>query len=419
MDPKLKTKISKLPKEPGVYIFFDNTSRVIYVGKSVSLKKRVISYFSYKNLGPKTAAMVKKIADIKFIKVFSEFEALLLESELIKKYKPFFNVQAKDDKSPLYIKIEDNQIPLITTVRKGKMQKSVFVKGPFPSSAKTREILKIIRKIFPYCHHKNPKRPCLYVHLGLCPYPYQSQEAQTEYLSTTKKIKQLLSGKTFTLIKKLTSEMQSLSNLQRYEEAQIVKNQVDNIQKILREIHNPLEFIKTPTLVSDLTLSRLKDLKVKLGLSKIPKRMECYDISNLGGLHATGSMAVFTNGLHDKAQYRRFKIKFTKRPNDYEMLSEAMARRLKNAWKLPDLIIIDGGRGQLNAALSIMDKFNVNIPVVSLAKKYEHIYTPKKVLPVSLTKESPARQLLQSIRDEAHRFAVNYHRHLRSKAFFN
>lgn len=419
VESKLKTKVSKLPNEPGVYIFFDNTGEVIYAGKSVSLKKRVISYFTYKDLGQKTAAMVKKIADVKFIKVFSEFEALLLESELIKKYKPFFNVQAKDDKSPLYIKIEDNQIPLVTTVRKDQAQKNVFVKGPFPSGAKTRQVLKIIRKIFPYCHHKNPKRPCLYVHLGLCPYPYQSPEAKTKYLSTVKKIKQLLSGKTSMLIKKLTGEMQSLSNQKKYEEAQAVKYQIENIQKILREYTSPAEFIQTPTLVDDLTLMRLKDLKDNLDLPHVPKRMECYDISNLGGLQATGSMAVFTNGLPDKSQYRRFKIKFAHKPDDYEMLREVLTRRLKNKWQLPDLIIVDGGRGQLNSALSILAKFKVSIPVISLAKRFEDIYTPKKVIPVSLPKESPARQLLQSIRDEAHRFAVNYHRLLRSKAFLN
>ncbi len=414
MISKLKAGIDQLPKDPGVYIFSDNTGTVIYVGKSISIKNRVSSYFTHKDLGAKTATMVKKIANIEFIKVFNEFEALLLEAQLIKKHKPFFNVQAKDDKSPLYIKI-DGTIPLIRTVRRQEVQKGGFARGPFPSTGKTRDVLKTIRRIFPYCHHKNPPKACLYVHLGLCPYPYQSESAKHAYRKTIGKIKKLLSGKTDSLIKTLSKEMQNLSRLQKYEEAQQVKIQIENIQKVLAKFYVPQEYIETPTLVDDFTLMRLKDLKAKLQLLKIPKRIECYDISNLGGLHATGSMVVFTNGSVDKSAYRKFKIKFVKKPNDYEMLKEVLARRFKNDWPLPDLIIIDGGRGQLNSALSQIARFKLNITTISLAKRLEEIYTQDKVFPISLPKESPARQLVQAIRDEAHRFAIAYHRYLRSK----
>jgi len=407
-------KIVKLPKSPGIYQFFDR-EKLLYVGKSVSLRNRVASYFKTEQVGPKTKLLVKKTTDIKYIKVFSEFEALLLEAELIKKYKPFFNTVAKDDKSPLYIKISNDDIPLVTVTRREKPKKGVFLKGPFPSAKTTREVLKIIRRIFPYCHHQNPKKPCLFVHLGLCPFPYGSDDAQKDYLATITKIKQLLGGKSQYLVRQLTNEMKKLSAQEKYEEAQIIKRQIEKVEYITTSYHAPEEFLKQPTLVDDLTMLRLKDLAQVLELKKIPKRIECYDISSISGNLATGSMIVFENGQSAKGQYRRFRIKFTHRPNDYEMLKEILVRRFKNDWPKPDLVIVDGGRGQLNSALSVIDKYSIECQVIALAKRFEQIYLPQKILPISLSKESPARQLAEAIRDEAHRFAIQYHRLLRSK----
>ncbi len=361
--------------------------------------------------------LVKNIADVKTIKVFSEFEALMLESELIRTYKPFYNVIAKDDKSPIYIKIE-GEIPLVTLTRKVTPQRGVFIKGPFPSAKVTKDILKLIRKVFPYCQHKNPKKPCLYVHLGLCPYPYEGKTSAIAYKKTVAHIKKLLSGKSQSLIKDLTADMQIASKKQDFEEAARIKNQIQKLEYLNSIFHTPREFLEKPTLVDDLTLQRLKDLKEKITLKKLPKRIECYDISNLQGKHATGSMVVFINGVPEKSEYRRFKIKFSQKPNDYLMLKEVVARRFKNTWPEPDLMIIDGGRGQLNAVLSALSKSkNDNIQVVSLAKRLEQIFVPGKIQPIALPKESPARQLTQAIRDEAHRFAITYHRHLRSKTF--
>ena len=408
-------KLAKLPKSPGVYIFYDKGGHIIYVGKSVSIKNRVTSYLKSTCLSPKTQLLVKNIANVGFIKVFSEFEALLLEAELIKKHKPFFNIQARDDKSPLYIKITHGEIPLVSTTRLREVPKSVFIKGPFPSAKAARDVMRIIRKIFPYCHHKNAKKPCLYVHLGLCPYPYANEYSKTKYQKTIRKIKQLLSGKSKSLVKSQTFEMKRASNAQNYEEAGVIKKQIEGIQNLTTVYRAPREFLEQPTLVDDLTELRLADLKTQLGLDKTPRRIECYDISNTSGKMATGSMVVFTDGKSDKSQYRRFKIRFTNTTNDYEMLKEVLARRSKNNWPKPNLIIIDGGRGQLNAALSILRKYDQTISIVSLAKRLEEIYVPTKVLPISLPKESPARQLAQAIRDEAHRFAITYHRLLRSK----
>jgi len=412
---EIKNKVGKLPDEPGVYFFLNEKGEIIYVGKAISLKKRVASYFVNKNLGPKTNRLVANICDIKHIKVFSEFEALLLEAELIKKNQPFFNIQAKDDKSPLYIKITGGEVPLLTVTRKKVKQKGDFVKGPFPSAKTTKDVLKVIRRIFPYCHHKNPKKPCLYVHLGLCPYPYQSEESKADNRKTIDKIKKLLSGKNKKLIRELAKEMKKFSKELKFEEANRIKAKIQKIEYVLTTYHPPREFLERPTLVDDLNLTRLNDLKDKLELKNIPKRIECYDISNIGGKLATGSMVVFTNGKPQKSEYRRFRMKFGDKPNDYDMLRQTITRRLRNNWQLPDLMIIDGGRGQLNAAHSALSKFKIQIQVASIAKRLEDIYIPGKVLPISLPKESPARQLVQALRDEAHRFALSYHRLLRSK----
>lgn len=410
-------KTKALPDNPGIYKFINQNGQIIYVGKAKSLKKRVASYFSKRNLGPKTNLMVSQINKMKIIKVFSEFEALLLEAELIKKYQPFFNVQAKDDKSPLYIKITGGEIPLVSTTRRQIPQKGVFLVGPFQSSKTAKEILKMTRKIFPYCQHKNPKKPCLFVHLGLCPYPYDDYISKQKYIKNISYIKKMLRGKNKVLTANLKRVMQNLSSTQKYEEANSIKMQLQKLQFLSNSYHLPWEFLEQPTLVDDLVLTKLKDLQKTLGLEKMPKRIECYDISNIQGKSATGSMIVFEDGKRARDQYRRFKIKFSRKPNDYLMLAEVLTRRLKNDWPKPDLIVIDGGRGQLNSARNVLGKNMLNIPIISLAKRLEEIYTTQKTVPISLPKQSPSRQLVEQLRDEAHRFAINYHRLLRSKQF--
>lgn len=413
----IKLQIQKLPNSPGIYKFYDENGNLLYVGKSISIKKRVSSYFSQKNLGPKTSLLVKKIKTIKFIKVFSEFEALLLESELIRTNQPFFNAIAKDDKSPLYIKITGGQIPLVSLTRKVKPQKGEFLKGPFPSAKVARSILKNIRKIFPYCHHKNPKKPCLYVHLGLCPYPYEGIQVKENYKKEIQRIKKLIRGNTKSLKNDLILEMKAFSNIQQFEKAAKVKKQIENLNYLTTASHQPQEFLQRPTLVDDLKMAKLKDFQKVLSLKRLPKRIECYDISNISGKLATGSMVVFTNGSPDKSQYRKFRIKFSNTPNDYIMHQEVLTRRIKNNWPKPDVIIVDGGRGQLNADLEIVNKYNFPTIVISLSKRLEEIYTSDLDQPIRLPKESQARQLAQAIRDEAHRFALHYHRKLRSKNF--
>ena len=212
--------------------------------------------------------------------------------------------------------------------------------------------------------------------------------------------------------------MKRLSNTQEYEKAQKIKEQIKKVESILTSYHAPAEFLMRPGLVNDLALSRLKDLTITLELKKTPGRIECYDISNLGGHLATGSMVVFTNGQSDKSQYRRFRIKFSYVPDDYEMIKEILTRRFNHDWPLPDLVIIDGGRGQLNTGLFVIRNLKLTTPIIAVAKRLEHLYLPKRLLPISLPKESLARQLVTQIRDEAHRFALSYHKLIRSRSLF-
>ena len=408
----IKDQIKKLPQEPGIYKYFDDAGELLYVGKSVNIKKRVASYFASRDLGPKTNLLVSQIFKIDYIKVFSEFEALMLESDLIQNHKPFYNIISRDDKSPIYIKIAGKPVPIITLVRKPEI-----IKGPLPSVKMAKLTLKRIRRIFPYCQHTNPKKPCLYVHLGLCPYPYLDRQSLETYLKTIARIKKLLSGKSSTLLKELVAEMGNFSKTQQFESASMLKKQIENLQYLTTTYYDPKDYLEQPTLVDDKTNKRLTDLQNLLNLPSPLNRIECYDISNIQGTNATGSMVVFTNGVADKSQYRRFKIKILDTPNDFLMMRQVLIRRLKNDWPTPNLMVIDGGKGQLGVAVEVLHTFKKKIPVVGLAKRLEEIFLPGNPQPIALKADSPARQLVQAIRDEAHRFAITYHRKLRALKF--
>ncbi|HEY5600592.1 MAG TPA: GIY-YIG nuclease family protein [Patescibacteria group bacterium] len=408
-----------LPTGPGVYKFCGVKGNILYVGKAINLKSRIGSYFANRdNLGPKTKAMVQLAKSIEIVKVESEIEALLLEAALISKHLPKFNSELKDDRSPIYIKITvGNEIPLITTARRQKKTKGVKIFGPFPSSSNVRSVLKILRRIFPYCTHQRRQKSCLYVHLGLCPDPFASQRARLDYKKTIKNILMFLNGEKKRLILNLIKEMQVLSNNQEFENANKIKKQIDAINYVTQNFRQPEEYLKAPDLIEDLANEKIQALQNVLGLTIPLIRIECYDISNTQGKQATGSMVVFTNGLPDISEYRKFKIKLKNTPDDYSMIKEVIYRRLKNDWTKPNLFVIDGGKGQLSAAKSILDIQKVTIPIISLAKRLEEIYLPDNSEPISLRSDSSAILLLRHIRDESHRFAIFYHRKLRIKAF--
>lgn len=378
-------------------------------------------------LGPKTQALVSSISKIKTIIVNSEIEAFLLEANYIKKYKPKYNIKLLDDKAypMISINIKDDY-PKVLIVRRSTNKNSIYF-GPFPNGTKAlKTTLRIIRKIFPYQSIPNhPKRICLYYHLGLCPCPpvFKSSEFKKEYKKTIKHIINFLNGNTKKIIKDLSHERDALSSNENFERADEIQNRILAIQLITGPSYKiDLDNIN-PNLAEDLRrkeLNELREILNKNGVTvKYLERIECFDISNISGTNATGSMVTFTDGEKNGDWYRKFKIRTLKTPNDFQMMEEVLRRRLAHKeWPYPDLLIVDGGKGQISSALKALNNFNLNIPLVGLAKREETIIT-SDFKEISLPKNSAALKLVMRIRDEAHRFAITYHRKLRSNGFLS
>ncbi|MEK7160034.1 MAG: UvrB/UvrC motif-containing protein [Patescibacteria group bacterium] len=394
------------------------------MGKANNLRNRVSSYFKAKNLGEKTKQLVSQIHKIKLIAVNSEVEAFLLEENLVKKYKPKYNLKLQDDKSFQRIKITiKDKYPKVLIVRKQKKDGSLYF-GPYTNSTSLKTVLKIIRKIFPYqavSNHQN--RLCFYNHLGLCPCP--SVTSDKSYKKTIKYIISFLNGKTKEIINKLQKERDNYSKKEDFENAKLIQNKINSIKNVTTAGHKPFEYEENPNLKYDVINNQLDTLKkILLNNSVLVKnlnRIECFDISNISGFYATGSMVVFTNGEKDTSSYKRFKIKrlYNNKPNDFAMMQEILERRFKRKdWKMPSLVIIDGGKGQVSSVRLVFEKLNINIPLIGLAKKEETIITGD-LNEIVLSKNSVALHLIMRIRDEAHRFAIAYHKKLRSKLIFS
>lgn len=425
-----------MPRCAGVYQFLDKKNNVLYVGKAINLRKRVSSYFQNKNaLGEKTASLVEKIKKIRIIEVYSEIEALLLEANYIKKYSPYYNARFKDGKSYPFIKITINDLyPKVLIARKIDDPKALFF-GPYINSSAMRLVLKTLRRIFPFESVKNHhKSTCLYYHLGLCPCAsfFNTKEEKIKYKITIRRIIKFLEGKIQNVVRDLENERNNFSKNEKFEEAHKIQKTIDSIKIVTTSFTKPFEYEINPNLKVDILNKELTALKIILlekGIKlKSLERIECFDISNLQGKNATGSMVVFINGEKDSSLYRKFKIRFTslEKPNDYEMMSEVIQRRIKhNEWEYPNLIIVDGGKGQVSSALKKIEQFGFKIPVIGLAKKEETIIIPtgdtlkQEYKEIKLPYNSPALKLIQRIRDEAHRFAINYHRKLRSKQYLS
>jgi len=423
----LKKNLKKFPHLPGVYFFKDHKGKVLYVGKAVDLKGRVSQYFQREvELRPKLEPMVSgEATSIDYIGTESEIEALLLESEMIKRYKPVYNQRWKDDKNFIWIEVTKQEWPRVLVTRDIEPNRSEYL-GPFVDTSSIKNTLKIIRRIFPYIDVKSfPHRMCFWGQLKQCPCFGQSNK---DYRKDVKALVRFLKGKKREVVSDFEKDMKKASKSQNYERAAILRDKIFSLKKVSEMIISSKA--ESHSAKVDQALS---ELKVKFSMNKIPNRIECYDISNLFGRDATGSMTVFTGGVPDKSSYRRFKIKIIKEINDYAMMKEMLYRRFKKIdderfGLVPDLIVIDGGKGQLSAAKSILDQFKLNIEVIGLAKKNEEIFiynkgeqagilegTFKKVL---LPKDSHALFLLERIRDEAHRFAISHHRELRNKRNF-
>ena len=437
---ELLQKVKNLPAVPGVYKFKNSLGEIIYVGKAKSLKHRVKSYFAFNlNRDTKTFQLVENIADLEFIEVMSEFEALVLEAALIKKYNPKYNILLKDDKSLLYIVISTSsheiegktvKIPKMLLTRERDLNKQDFYAGPFINAEAAKTVYKAIRRLIPfrdcseskYERYKNLTRPCLYGFIGLCPAPCVNFDL-TAYKASIGKIKKILNGETNSVIGDITKQMDRLARENKFEEAANQRDLLRKFEQTRIRFKIAQVYVDNPYLVEDLMLSSLVSLKKSIPLLKdLPRIIECYDISNLSGKEAVGSLVSAVNGRLDKSRYKKFKIKLKESPDDFFMLSEVLARRIKRGlegksvpWELPDLLVIDGGKGQVSSVLAVLDDLKVTIPVIGLAKKQETIvYVAEgEFHELVLARTDEGLKLLQRLRDEAHRFAQAYHHKLR------
>jgi excinuclease ABC subunit C len=403
----IKEKIKNLPDSCGVYIMMDAQNKVLYIGKATSIKKRVYQHFRGGSIYGKSLVFIEKVKNIDYILCDTEEQALILEATLIKEKKPKYNVALKDDKSYPYVLVTDEVFPRIYICRPTKITKKGKLFGPFTNIKLLRKALNLIRKIFPYCSCKKPRRGCLYYHLNLCPGPQITAISPSEYQENIINICKILSGERKELIEKLQAQMEEKVKKEKFEEAAIIRDKLFAIYALYSGKRQ---------------VNELLILKEILNLKKIPFLIEAIDISSFSGKEATGSVVVFKDGLPFKSGYRRYRIKEVNEIDDYKMIREVVRRRyrrLKNErGSFPDLIIIDGGAGHLNVAKEELEKLELNIPIISVAKKNEEIYVSEEKKLV-IPKDNPGLHFIQRIRNEAHRFAHKYHTLLRKKKIEN
>ncbi len=515
-----------IPSHPGIYIMKDETEKILYIGKAKNLKNRVKSYF-LKNQNYKTQKLVEKIADIEFILTDNEEEAFLLEANMIKRYRPPYNIELKDQQRYTYLRITNEEYPRLMVARRtrtGQFLGGGKMYGPFTHGSSKMLSIGLLRKTFKIriCK-KLPKEACLEYHLGNCEAPCQFKQAQEDYSKHISDLESILKGKQRLedFVKNLEKEMSHASENRQYEKAKeihetlqrlsnlqvrqkmesprigsdeeyfgikiqdqtahlmsfrlsngvikdrnkfsfdlvgdntfssflsqyystnpiprfVITSEVPDKKEILEEVlarsSGFAVRILVPTtgkrreiidlIMRNISLAITKgadpalvELQERLGLQSIPRTIECFDISNHGEDYAVGSMSYMVDGKPHTSGYRKFKIKTVRGRDDFAMINEIVKRRYlrlkEEKSKMPDLVLIDGGRGQLNAALEALHAIGVDIPCVSLAKENEEVYQPKTSKPLVMAKTNPALKVLQHARDEAHRFGVAYNRAIR------
>ncbi len=503
---EFQEKVATSPLLPGCYIYKNEKNKILYIGKAKIIRNRVRSYFNnYDRVEEKIRQMIDRAENIEFIITDSEVEALILESMLIKKHKPKYNSMLVDDKSYIYVRFTDPKknkegyqlLPSIEITREkyDKDSKSTYF-GPYPDTRPVRRLLRRLRKIFPYCTSRNlvilPKksseliiakgsRPCFQAQIGLCNGACAGGITLSEYMSNIRNIQKFFKGEKNILAQELNRKMQSEAKKHNFEEAARYRNMINDIKYVGSNLNTGSDADEV-VIVKEKTDKQAKALddfinRLEFNQSHLHNRkgfrIECYDISNIQGKYAVGSMIVFIDGKPAPELYRRFKIKNFNEPNDFGMMREVLSRRfnqllrseeykkadleelpkelrqrMKN-WKvdesfeqLPDLLIVDGGKGQLSSAYQILTSFGLEskIPVVGLAKREEKIFKVKAQFSsdqlfdfsdfetpnitddehfskIFLVRRSEALYLVQRVRDEAHRFAITYHRKLRAKGF--
>ena len=433
-----KKGISKLPKVSGVYIF-KKGKEILYIGKAADIKERVKSHFfqpAYRD-----NLFINQVSKIGYISTDSEIEALILEANLIKKYQPKFNVVWRDDKNYFFVGITKEDFPRIflTHQKKFKVQSLKFkveYVGTFVDGKALKQTLKILRKVFPYrsCS-KIPNRPCLWYHLGRCPAPCLMKSKLAKEINLEKNLKKecqenvenifkIFKGKKNQVLKNLKKVMKEASKFQDFEMAAKMRDQIESLEKILTNA----KIFETQLPQAD--WQRIQESLCQVLKTNPPKfceaklrrtRIEAYDVSNIQGQEATGSMVTFINGKPEKNFYRRFKIKIAGKPNDIAMIKEVLNRRFNHPeWGMPDLILIDGGRAQLNIACQcLIPGVKQKIKVIALAKRKNELFIEGQKNSI-LLKTLPREifNLILQLRDEAHRFAISYHKKLRKKKLF-
>jgi excinuclease ABC subunit C len=429
-DSKAREKVRQFPTTPGVYLMKDGAGRVLYVGKAVNLRNRASSYFTKAAaFDRRTADLVGLIEDIDFIPTDSEVDALLMEARLVKDIQPPFNQELKDDKTFPYLELTIREdFPRVEFTRKPQ-PRGTKLYGPFTSAKKLRGAIAALQKIFRFrtCaldideHDERWRwsRPCLLASINQCTAPCNLRITKEEYRRDIERLKLFLDGKKDKLLEELRDEMREASVALKFEKAARIRDQLKLLENLslrgnLDEHVQPEVFFVDPR-------KGLAGLQKIFKLESPPRRIEGVDIAHLGGTETVASLVQFIDGLPFKHGYKRFKIRGVEGIDDYASIREVVSRRLSrlasDGESFPDILLIDGGLGQLNAALEAMRAIGVKPPfTISLAKQEEEIYVPGEPEPRRLSRHSYALRLLQYIRDEAHRFAQHYHHLLRKKS---
>ncbi|MFA9288483.1 MAG: GIY-YIG nuclease family protein [Weeksellaceae bacterium] len=417
--------LNKAPTTAGVYIFLHG-KKPTYIGKAVNLKARLLSHKQNAKTDQKEAAIFRDSDSVEYIVADSEFKALILEAKLIRKYMPKYNVRWRDDKSYLYIKVTTKDTyPKFFLTRREEDKKAIFY-GPFSSVKVATNILREIRKVFPFCTQKKiTKQKCFYAKIKQCnPCPNDiekiedpalKKEKQKEYRHNIKQVMRVLDGKVELVLKGLYDELHTAAAEQNFEEAILLRNRIYRLENVTLRRKFDTEVLQEYN-TSERQLESLKKVLEPYFEFKQLARIECYDMSTTGFKDSTASMVVFTEGLSDRSEYKRFKIHEDKQQSDFDMFENVLTRRFKNNWQLPDLLVVDGGKPQVRRARQVLAQAGIDIPLIGIAKRPDRFVIGND----DFTMLRPplhhmGLKLVQAIRDESHRFAKKYHVHLRNK----
>ncbi len=422
-------KVRKFPQSPGVYLMKDATGRVIYVGKATNLRSRAGSYFLKQAAEePRTGYWVREIADADYIECESEVDALLVESRLIKDVQPKYNKEQKDDKTFPYLMITTHEdFPRVEVTREPKSTGAKLY-GPFASAGALRGAIQVLQRIFKFrtCsldieaedERWNWFRPCLLASIDQCTAPCNLRISKEDYRRDIRRLQLFLDGKKSRLLKQMHEEMKEAAKQLQFEKAARLRDEIHMLETL--DKRGELDTHAQPEVFYIDPKKGLAGLRKVLKLPKTPRTIEGVDIAHLGGQETVASLVKFIDGLPFKPGYRRFKIRGVSGIDDYRSNHKVVGRRLQRLHDegeaFPDILLIDGGKGQLNAAMSAFEERQIEPPVViSLAKRDEEIFIPGKSEPLRLSRHAFALRLLQYVRDESHRFAQHYHHLLRGK----